>query len=54
MEDACPFDPSHDSRDISRFSEIEGVITLAEVILNPTRIYVDPGVEVVMESRTGG
>ena len=54
LEDACPFDPSHDSREISRFSEIEGVVTLAEVILNPTRIYVDPVVELVMESRTEG
>ena len=54
LEDVCPFDPSHDSREISRFSEIEGGITLAEVILNPTRIYVDPVVELVMESRTEG
>ena len=51
LEDACPFDPSHDSREVRRFSEEDGVATLAEVILNPTRIYVDPVVELVLESR---
>ena len=51
LEDACPFDPSHDSREVRRFSEKDGVATLAEVILNPTRIYVDPVVELVLESR---
>ena len=51
LEDACPFDPRHDSREVRRFSENDGDVTLAEVILNPTRIYVDPVVELVLDSR---
>jgi len=51
LEDFCPFDPSHDSRRIERFSGRDGPITLAEVMLNPTRIYVNPVVDLVLESR---
>ena len=51
LKDACPFNPNHDSREVRRFTEKDGVATLAEVILNPTRIYVDPVVELVLESR---
>ena len=54
LDDSCPFDPSHDCREVRRFSEKDGAITLAEVILNPTRIYVDPVVELVLESRRVG
>ncbi|MBL52262.1 MAG: phosphoribosylformylglycinamidine cyclo-ligase [Candidatus Marinimicrobia bacterium] len=54
LEEICPFDPSHDSREITRFAGNEGGATLAEVILNPTRIYVSPVVELVLESRSGG
>jgi len=51
--DVCPFDSSHPTREIERFSE-EAYPTLAEVLLNPTRIYVDPIVDLVKESRMPG
>ena len=51
LKDACPFNPNHDFREVRRFTEKDGVATLAEVILNPTRIYVDPVVELILESR---
>ena len=35
LDDSCPFDPSHGYREVRRFSEKDGAITLAEVILNP-------------------
>ena len=54
LEGPCPFDPSHPSRDIERFSGAEAHPTLAEVLLNPTRIYVDPVVDLVLESRREG
>ena len=54
LEDPCPFDPSHHSREIERFSEVDSHPTLAEVLLNPTRIYVDPVVDIVLESRRDG
>ena len=54
LEDPCPFDPSHPSRDIERFSGAEAHPTLAEVLLNPTRIYVEPVVDLVLESRREG
>jgi len=52
--DECPFDPMHGSRIIERFWEENRTPTLAEVILNPTRIYVDPVVDLVLESRGEG
>lgn len=54
LEGPCPFDPSHPSRDIVRFSGAEAHPTLAEVLLNPTRIYVEPVVDLVLESRREG
>ena len=54
LEDRCPFDPSHPSREIESFSGTEAHPTLAEVLLNPTRIYVDPVVDLVLESRREG
>tara|TARA_Y100001970_G_scaffold222845_1_gene274223 strand:- start:174 stop:1295 length:1122 start_codon:yes stop_codon:yes gene_type:complete len=54
LEDPCPFDPSHPSREIESFSGAEAHPTLAEVLLNPTRIYVDPVVDLVLESRREG
>ena len=54
LEDPCPFDPGHFSREIERFSEVDSSPTLAEVLLNPTRIYVDPVVDLVLESRREG
>ena len=54
LEDKCPFNPSHNSREIERFIEADSYPTLAEVLLNPTRIYVDPVVDLVLESRKDG
>ncbi len=54
LEDPCPFDPNHHSREIERFSEVGSRPTLAEVLLNPTRIYVDPVVDLILESRREG
>ena len=54
LEDSAPFAPEHDSREIERFSGRDGPITLGEVVLNPTRIYVDPVVDLVLESRREG
>ena len=38
--DVAPFDTEHAGREIVRMGD--GAITLGEVLLNPTRIYVDP------------
>ncbi len=54
LEDHSPFNPEHDSRGIERFSGRGGPITLGEVVLNPTRIYVDPVVDLVLETRREG
>lgn len=54
LEDTCPFNPRHESRKIERFTGQDGAITIAEVILNPTRIYVDPVVDLILESRREG
>ena len=45
--DKAPFDSSSPTRDILRFSESEGEITLGEIFLNPTRIYCDPVVDLI-------
>jgi len=54
LEDSSPFNPEHNSRKIERFFGRDGPITLGEVVLNPTRIYVDPVVDLVLESRREG
>jgi len=47
----CPFDSDHENREIERFAE--GDITLGEVLLNPTRIYVNPLIDLIKECREG-
>ena len=47
----CPFDSAHENREIERFEE--GDITLGEVLLNPTRIYVNPLIDLIKECREG-
>ena len=47
----CPFDSAHENREIERFDE--GDITLGEVLLNPTRIYVNPLIDLIKECREG-
>ena len=54
LTDACPFKPNHSSREVQRFLDTSSPITLAEVLLNPTRIYVNPVVDLILESRREG
>ena len=51
LTEKCPFDSKHENRDIERFEE--GDITLGEVLLNPTRIYVDPLIDLIKKCREG-
>lgn len=51
LDDAVPFDINDDGR-ISKWASDE-VFTLGEVMLNPTRIYVDPLVDLVLACREG-
>ena len=53
LGDICPFDPNHSSRAIEVFSDGDEEPSLAEVLLNPTRIYVDPVIDLVLGSREG-
>lgn len=50
-DEECPFNPESSTREIMRFNE--GTVTLGEVILNPTKIYVDPVIDLLNEARTG-
>jgi phosphoribosylformylglycinamidine cyclo-ligase len=45
----APFDSEHPWREVERFTE--GDITLGEVLLNPTRIYCDPIVDLITACR---
>ena len=49
--DAAPFDTEHPGREIARIAE--GPVTLGEVLLNPTRIYVDPVSDLIEACRAG-
>jgi phosphoribosylformylglycinamidine cyclo-ligase len=51
LDEPVPFDVDGDGR-IARWAGVEGV-TLGEVLLNPTRIYVDPLVDLVLACREG-
>jgi len=53
LSDECPFEADCDFREIDRFSDSYG-LTLGEVLLNPTRIYVDPVVDLITEARMEG
>ena len=50
LEEAPPFDPINKYREIERFNSTNE-ITLGEVLLNPTRIYVNPMVPLFEQSR---
>ena len=50
LDEAVPFDVGDDSR-IAKWAG--GEVTLGEVLLNPTRIYVDPLVNLVLACREG-
>ena len=49
--DTAPFDTEHPGRNIIRMGD--GAITLGEVLLNPTRIYVDPVTDLIDACRAG-
>ena len=49
--DAAPFDTEHAGREIARMGD--GAITLGEVLLNPTRIYVNPVSDLIEACRAG-
>jgi len=49
--DSAPFDTEHPGREIVRMGD--GDITLGEVLLNPTRIYVDPVTDLIDACRDG-
>jgi phosphoribosylformylglycinamidine cyclo-ligase len=51
LTEKCPFNPDQDYRNIERF--VEGEITLGEVLLNPTRIYVEPLIDLIKDCRNG-
>ncbi len=49
--DPAPFESNYSTRDIIRMGD--GPITLGEVLLNPTRIYVDPVTDLIDACRAG-
>ncbi len=49
----APFDTFHPGREIERFPDSGGKISLGEVLLNPTRIYVNPVIDLILECRGG-
>lgn len=49
LSDAAPFDPTHSGREVEGAGE-EGP-SLGEVLLNPTRIYVDPIIDLIDSCR---
>tara|TARA_B100001778_G_scaffold68110_1_gene53743 strand:- start:2798 stop:3922 length:1125 start_codon:yes stop_codon:yes gene_type:complete len=49
--DPAPFDATYSGRDIVRMGD--GELTLGEVLLNPTRIYVDPVTDLIDACRAG-
>lgn len=56
LKDPLPFEisPERVESDIWRHKDLErGPVTLGEILLNPTRIYVDPIVDLLIASREG-
>ena len=51
LVEKSPFETEHENRVIERFED--GDITLGEVLLNPTRIYVNPLVDLIKHCRDG-
>ena len=51
LTDTAPFDTDHPGRDIEGVTESSA--TLGEVLLNPTRIYVDPIIDLIDSCRKG-
>ncbi len=53
LEMPPPFDPKNENREIERFGN-DNILTLGEVLLNPTRIYVDPIIPLLEQCRKYG
>jgi phosphoribosylformylglycinamidine cyclo-ligase len=55
LTEAAPFDSTHASREIERFEGNNSTsrVSLGEVLLNPTRIYVDPLIDLIKQCRDG-
>lgn len=53
LNSPAPFDPTHPFRDVERAEGAEEEISLGEVLLNPTRIYVDPVTDLIDSCRAG-
>jgi phosphoribosylformylglycinamidine cyclo-ligase len=51
LKDVVPFNPNHEGRVIERFPEHNEDILLGEVFLNPTKIYVDPIIDLILSCR---
>jgi len=51
LHDVAPFDTNHDGRTIERFLNSSGDISIGEVLLNPTKIYVDPVIDLILSCR---
>ena len=51
LNDDAPFDASHEGREIERFPNSTGDLCIGEVLLNPTRIYVDPIIDLILSCR---
>jgi|TARA_B110000914_G_scaffold222675_1_gene236629 phosphoribosylformylglycinamidine cyclo-ligase len=51
LTEKAPFDTNHPNRIIERFEV--GEVTLGEVLLNPTRIYVNPLIDLIKACRGG-
>ena len=51
--DNAPFDSSSSIREVMRFNDSNGEMTLGEIFLNPTRIYCDPVVDLIKSAQSG-
>ena len=53
LSSPAPFDVMHPGREVRRFPGASGDVSIGEVLLNPTRIYVDPVIDMINECRNG-
>ena len=53
LDSPAPFEAIHPGREIRRFPGCDGEVSIGEVLLNPTRIYVDPIVDLINLCRSG-
>ncbi|MBK70494.1 MAG: phosphoribosylformylglycinamidine cyclo-ligase [Euryarchaeota archaeon] len=54
LDSPAPFKAEHPGRDVKRFPNNEGAVSIGEILLNPTRIYVDPVTDLINLCRSGG